>query len=1234
MFAGCTHCDGLHFFAARWCEPQSGGDCNCDEQISERHRNALPLPGGEGRGEGARKHILPVPSRSVAAMKSEPTIPAVTQLGLAGKVARTFINSKLTPLIIIASVLLGAFAVVMLPREEEPQIKVPMVDVMVVMPGFSAKEVEERATRPMEKLLWEIPGVEYIYSTSRPGESLVIVRFKVGEDMERSIVKLNQKLQQNFDRIPHGVSSPLIKAKSIDDVPILALTFHSARYDHLTLRRLVAQVDDAVKQVPLVAETTLIGGAMRQVRVLLDPAKLASRNLSPAGLVPMLRQANKQFAAGGLTSENKEVVIETGAFLQSAEDVGNVVVGVYGGKPVYLREVADITDGAEEPSQYVLFGAGAAARSADWQSAVSPIGNRQSAESPAASGALAPSAGCQPAKQQTGSLRYAEEPAITLSIAKRPGANAIAVAHDVLRKVETLKGREIPADVSVSITRNYGETAAEKSNELLLHMGIAVVGVMALIWLTLGWRESGIVGVAIPATLALTLLVFYLYGFTLNRITLFALIFSIGILVDDAIVVVENIVRHFHLAHNKGRDWSTIAVEAVGEVGNPTILATFAVIAAVLPMAFVGGLMGPYMRPIPIGSSAAMFWSMLIAFIVTPWASIRILRWGKKYSRLTEGSPRAAEAGHVHLHSEHPEDFFTKLYRRFMGPMIAQAKWRWIFLASIVGLLLVAMALVGIGWVKVKMLPFDNKSEFQIILNMPEGSALERTAQAAREIAAAVRTEPEVTDYQIYAGVSSPFNFNGLVRHYFMRRGANVADIQVNLVSKSERKAQSHDIAKRVRPRVAEIAAKFGARVAVAEVPPGPPVLQTLVAEVYGPNEESRHALARKVIEIFKRTPGVVDTDWYIEDDQPKTRFVIDKEKAALHGISAETISQTLAIAVGGQSVDLLHVPREKEDVNIVLELPRSSRTTPEELLALRVRSGDANALPEPGSATGTPPLIPLRELVTMERTITDKSIYHKNLMPVSYVIGDVAGVIESPVYAIQAMNKAIAKLDAREFGGAPSTVSARTVKNPEHAEAVLGAPIKIFNAVQPFTDHEPAVKWDGEWHITIEVFRDLGTAFAACLVLIYVLMVGWFRSFLTPMIVMMAIPFSLVGIMPAHGAMGAFFTATSMIGFMAGAGIVVRNSIILVDFIEQRVREGMPLAEAVVDAGAVRFRPMLLTAMAVVVGASVILADPIFQGLAISLMAGEVASLLISRMAVPVLYFMAFNRKTVAREL
>lgn len=1085
--------------------------------------------------------------------------PGAHHAGFAGATARAFINSKLTPLVVVTSILLGAAAVFLLPREEEPQIKVPMVDVLVSMPGSSAKEVEERAIRPMEKLLYEIPGVEYIYSTSSQDQGITIVRFKVGEDVEQSLVKLNQKLQSNFDRIPAGVSYPLIKPKSIDDVPILALTFHSARYDHLELRRVIAQVDDAVKQVSQVAETQVIGGARRQLQVLLDSAALSARNLDAVQMVPMLQQANRQVTAGTVTRENREVMVETGAFLTSAEDVRNVVVGVFGGRPVYLREVAQVVDGGEEPSQYVFFGSGAAH---------SDLAN--------------------------------EQPAVTLSVAKRPGANAIAVAERVLEKVDALRGHIIPGEVEVSITRHYGETAAEKSNELLLHMGIAVLGVSLLILLALGWRESVIVAIAIPSTLALTLLIFYLYGYTLNRITLFALIFSIGILVDDAIVVVENIVRHFHLRQNRGRAWSTIAVEAVSEVGNPTVLATFAVIAAVLPMAFVGGLMGPYMRPIPVGASAAMFFSLLIAFVVTPWASIRVLSWGKKYSSVTGPVSAEAESQAASHHSTtaHEEDFFTRLYRRFMAPLISSAKWRLLFLVGITVLLLGSMALVGIGWVKVKMLPFDNKSEFQIILNMPEGTALERTAQVAREIGSAVRIEPEVTDYQVYAGVAAPFNFNGLVRHYFMRRGSHIADLQVNLVPKGERDAQSHDIAKRIRPRVAEIAGRYGARVAVAEVPPGPPVLQTLVAEVYGPTEESRLALAKKVIQIFKDTPGVVDTDWYIEGEQSKARFVVDKEKAALHGISAETISQTLKMAVTGTAVDLLHVPREKEDVQITLRLPRDKRTTAEELLALKVRSPR-----DPESA-----LVPLKELVRVERDTLDKSIYHKNLIPVTYVIGDVAGAVESPVYAILAMNKALRSLDTREFGG-------------------TGGPLRIYNAGQPFADLQPSMKWDGEWHITIEVFRDLGSAFAAVLVLIFILMVGWFRSFITPLVVMVAIPFSLVGILPAHGLMGAFFTATSMIGFMAGAGIVVRNSIILVDFIEQRLAEGMPLAEAVIDAGAVRFRPMLLTAMAVVVGAAVILADPIFQGLAIALMAGEIASLLISRMAVPVLYYMANSR-------
>lgn len=1100
--------------------------------------------------------------------------------GIAGRIAHAFIDSKLTPLIILASILLGVFATLLLPREEEPQIRVPMIDVLVSMPGFSAKEVEERATRPMEKLLWEIPGVEYIYSTSSEGQCLTIVRFKVGEDVEKSLVKLNQKLQSNFDRIPPGVSHPLIKPRSIDDVPILALTFHSLRYDHYTLRRLVAQVDDVVKQLPQVAETTIIGGARRQVRVLFDPVKLAAHNLSPGMLAQTLQQANRQYRSGELTTQNQAVLVETGGFLRDAEDVRNVVVGVFNGKPVYVRDVAQVVDGPEEPSQYVLFGRGRAA--------------------------------LEHAGNNTNTLRnpnlLEEEPAVTLAIAKRPGANAIAVAKKVLRKVEAIKGHVIPADVQITITRHYGLTAQEKSNELLFHMAIAVLGVSLLILLVLGWREAGIVAIAIPTTLALTLLVFYLYGFTLNRITLFALIFSIGILVDDAIVVVENIVRHFSLPQNRGRNKFEVAVEAVGEVGNPTILATFAVIAAVLPMAFVSGMMGPYMRPIPIGSSAAMFFSLLISFIVTPWAAVRILQW------------RTHKAANHHTHEsiETGEGLFARLYRGLMTPLIANRRKALLFLTALVVLMFGALATVAIGWVKVKMLPFDNKSEFQIILNMPEGSSLEKTARVAREIAAAVREEPEVTDYQIYVGVAAPFNFNGLVRHYFMRRGANVADLQINLLPKHDRKAQSHDIAKRVRPKVTAIAQKHDARVAVAEVPPGPPVLQTLVAEVYGPTEESRLALAQKLIEIFNSTEGVVDVDWYIESPQPKARFVIDREKAALHGVSTETITATLRMAIGGLPLDIIHKPDEKEDVNIVLQLPLEKRTSIADILSLRVQGMGGI------SSTGAmPPLIPLREIVRVEESVIDRSIYHKNLLPVRYVIGDVAGVVESPVYAIRKMNRQIKKLDATQFMPGFSGVT-----NLGTAAVSLPSRVRIHNSKQPFTDLYPAIKWDGEWQITIEVFRDLGLAFGAVLILIYILMVGWFRSFITPFIVMTVIPFSLIGILPAHGLLGAFFTATSMIGFMAGAGIVVRNSIILVDFIEMRLAQGRPLAEAVVEAGLIRFRPIMLTAMAVVVGAVVILFDPIFQGLAISLMAGSVVSMFVAPLTVPLIYHLVFNKQ------
>ncbi|MDX2176467.1 MAG: efflux RND transporter permease subunit [Candidatus Sumerlaeia bacterium] len=1060
--------------------------------------------------------------------------------------AAAFVGSRLTPLLMIASLLVGVGALLLLPREEEPQIRVPIVDVFVSMPGSDAPEIETRVTYPMEKLLWELPDVEYIYSTSRAGGSLAIVRFEVGTDLEEALVRVEQKLRSNYDRIPHGVAPPLVKPRTIDDVPVLALTLHSQTRGHLELRRIAAQLDERIKQVPGVAETTIIGGARRQLRVLVDPVKLAARNLSVAGLVPMLQQANRQNASGAVTSGDTEAVVEAGSFLRNREDVERVVVGVYDGRPIYLRDVAEVLDGAGDPEQYVLFGRGA--------------GTAEDAD---------------------------ESAATTISVAKRPGVNAIALVEDVTAKVDGLRGVLVPPDVEIAVTRDYGHTAAEKSDELLLHMGIAVVGVSLLIMLMLGLREAVVVALAIPATLALTLAVFHFAGYTLNRVTLFALIFSIGILVDDAIVVIENIVRHFHLPESAGKSTPRVVVEAVAEVGNPTVLATWAVIAAIAPMAFVGGLMGPYMRPIPVGASAAMVFSLLVAFSVTPWAAALLLK---------RDAP-----GHT---SHNKDDFATRVYRRVMRPLLHWWPVRWGFLVGITALFIGACYLVYRGDVKVKMLPFDNKSEFQIILNMPEGSSLERTAEVAREIAAAVRVEPEVADYQIYAGTAAPFNFNGLVRHYFLRAGANVADIQVNLLNKEFRDRASHGIAKAIRPRVAEIAARHGAAVEIAEVPPGPPVLQTLVAEIYGPTEEARLALATEVKAVFERTSGVVDVDWYVEADQRRVRFLVDQEKAALHGISAETVARTLVIAVGGASVDLLRVPHEREDVNIVLETPRALRTTPGELLALRVRSGDANALPE-SAGLAAPPLVPLRELVRIEESLVDKTIHHKNLMPVTYVTGDVAGAAESPAYAIFQMNPELAKLDGRDFGG-------------------LGEAVRVHNIAMPTSDLEPSIKWDGEWQITLEVFRDLGIAFAAALVLIYLLMVGWFKSFGTPVIVMAAIPFSLVGILPAHAGMDAFFTATSMIGFMAGAGIVARNSIILVDFIELRLSEGMPLEDAVVDAGAVRFRPMLLTAMAVVVGASVILFDPIFQGLAISLLAGEIASLLISRMAVPVLYFMA----------
>jgi multidrug efflux pump subunit AcrB len=1057
-------------------------------------------------------------------------------LGIAGKIAHAFIDSKLTPLIVAASLLLGVFAVKMTPREEEPQISVPMVDVYLPMPGSSPQEVQERVVKPFEAKLWEVSGVEYLYSMSRPGMGVITVRYKVGENMEESLVKLYNKVMSNRALLPPGAVEPLVVAKSIDDVPILALTLWSDRYDHTMLRKVAREICDELKKSDNVAEAEIKGGLTRQVRVILDAGRLAGYGLSPLQVAGALQAGNKSLPSGAFSGGNREMLVETGSFLTGQEAVRQLVVGVHGGKPIYLQDVAQIKDTVKEPEDYVFMGMGPGGTGKSFN------GNRAQ-----------------------------DYPAVTISVAKRKGANATWVADDLVKKVEFLKGKVIPSDVQVSVTRNYGESAREKNNELLFHMFLAAISVTILIALFMGWRAGAVAAIAIPVTLALTLFMFSLMGYTLNRITLFALIFSIGILVDDAIVVVENIHRFFT---TKKLDPLEAAVRAVDEIGNPTILATVAVIASILPMAFVSGLMGPYMRPIPVGASMAMIFSLLVAFIVTPYFSYRFMRG-------------EAQSG---AHETAGEMWLTSLYRRIMGPLLHNPRLRYGFLITVVVLLLASCGLVYVKLVTVKMLPFDNKNELQVIIDAPEGTPLEQTARMTREMGDVLRAVPEVTDFQSYVGTSAPFNFNGLVRHYFLRKGANLADIQVNLTHKSERSAQSHDIAKKIRPLLLPVAERYGARIKVAEIPPGPPVLSTLVAEVYGPSDAERASIADKIKGIFAKTNGVVDVDWYREADQPKLTLTVDREKAALSGIAVDDIAKALRVALSGMDVGMLHLPREKEPVTINLRLAEAQRSSLGALSSIY--------LPGPKGS------VPLSQLVKPTQGTEEKTLYRKNLKNVVYVIGDVAGAIEAPVYAILKMQNQISVLPTAD-----------------------GSKIEILASRQPWSEEKMGMKWDGEWHITYEVFRDLGIAFGAVMVLIYVLVVAWFRNFTTPLVIMAPIPLTLIGILPGHALFGAFFTATSMIGFIALAGIIVRNSIILIDFTELRRSEGMPLDEAIIDAGAVRFRPILLTAAAVVVGSIVIIFDPIFQGLAIALMCGELASTSLSMITIPILYFLVQRR-------
>lgn len=1053
-------------------------------------------------------------------------------LGVAGRLAGAFLNSRLTPLIVLASILLGVMAVSFTPREEEPQIVVPMVDIYVDYPGATAAEVESQIVTPLERRLWGIPGVEYLYGTATSGHALLTVRFRVNEPQEASLVKIHQELQAHPELLPSGASVPIARLLTIDDVPVLTLTLHAESSSPGELRALADVLARELATVPDSSQVEVLGGAVRQIRIEPNTERLRSLSLAPADLLSAMRTAEAQRSAGVLIDAGKRIVLEASGFVGDASELSRLVVAQREGRAIYLGDVATIADTRDPEPPIVQFAA------------------------------------------RGGSF----EPAVTITVAKRRGANATEVAERVLSKIEALRGALLPSNVALDVTRNYGETAKDKSNELIEHLLIATLSVTTLILLAMGWRSAAVVGVTIPVTLALTLLITYLLGYTLNRVTLFALIFSIGILVDDAIVVVENIHRHLHLKGPR-KPFSQVVLDAVDEVGNPTILATFAVIAAILPMAFVRGLMGPYMQPIPVGASLAMMFSLAIAFVISPWAALRLFRSDAARTHHTEAAT-----------DETRESFTTRLYRSVMHGLLTRPPVRWSFFGGVALLLAGAMALVLTGVVKVKMLPFDNKSEFQVQLQLPEGTAQHDALALGQRVARQILRQPEVRNVQIYSGAPTPFTFVGMVRHSFLRGAANQVDLQVNLEPKGRRELQSHAISTRLRRELLPLIPNDGTRLKIAEIPPGPPVLDTLVAEVYGPSDDVRREYARQIETAMRSTVGVVDIDSSMNPTAPKLRLVLDREKAALHGVAPTAVIESLAALGAGEVLGTFHVERGSTQVPVIFQLAPNRRAALDDFLALSVPGRFGN--------------VPMGELVTVEHTVEQAAIFHKNLMPLTYVFGDVAGEIESPVYALNALN---AKLDALRSAGGPD--------------------VPRFGLSLPADTERLALKWDGEWHITLEVFRDLGLAFAAVLVLIYVLLVGWFESFTVPLVILVPVPLSLIGIIPAHSLLGAFFTATSMIGFIAGAGIIVRNSIILVDFIELKLREGMPLAKAVEEAGVVRFRPMLLTASAVLVGAAVMLADPIFQGLAISLMAGEVAATLLSRLAVPVLYFLLARR-------
>ena len=1059
------------------------------------------------------------------------------QEGFSGRIAEFFINSKLTILLMIALMIIGVYSSTLIPREEEPQIIVPMADVMVGYPGASPAEVENRVVKPLEKIISNIKGVEHVHSMAMNGRAMIIVQFYVGQDTERSYVKLYDELMKNKNIFPKGVYEPMVKTRSIDDVPMLGLTLWSEKYDDYQIRQISEEVTSEIKKIKDVSLTSVIGGRARQLKVILDKDKMAESNVDALGVMQMIQANNGSSQSGSFSSNDQEFLLTTGQFLASQEDVENLVVGTSQNMPVYLKQIAKVEDGAASPSNYVSFGY---------------ANNTEKAK------------------------KFKDEyPASTISISKVKGADAMKISEQILEKVEQLKKTIIPNDVHVEVTRNYGETASHKVSELLMHLGVAILAVTVLVMLAMGWRGGLVVFFSVPLTFALTLFSYYMLGYTLNRITLFALVFVVGIVVDDSIIIAENMHRHFHM---KKLPFKQAAIFAINEVGNPTILATFTVIAAILPMAFVSGMMGPYMSPMPIGASIAMMLSLFVALTITPYLGFHLLKVKDEKEHKEE---QGLETGWIY-----------KFYKKIEQPLLDNSKRRWTMLGITVVLLMISVMAFFTKWVAVKMLPFDNKNEVQVVIDMPEGTTLERTNAVAKEVAQYLKTVPEMVNYQSYVGSSAPITFNGLVRHYDLRGGSNMADIQVNLLHKEDRSEQSHDVAKKIRPEIQKIGKKYGANIKIVEVPPGPPVLSTIVAEIYGPNYEDQLKVADQVQKILQNTDDVVDVDWMAEAPQTEFKLVADKEKSMLNGVAPAQIVGNVNYLLGEHSVSYLYDEKSNQPVNIVMKLSDADKANLQDVTSLKVKGQMGN-------------MVPVADLVKVEKDSLAKTIYRKDQKRVAYVLADMAGGLESPAYAILGMEDKL-----------------KNIKLP------TGYKLNELYMKQPDDESDFTVKWDGEWQITLEVFRDLGAAFAVVIIIIYMLIVGWFQNFKTPMVMMVAIPLSLVGIVLGHWLLGAFFTATSFIGMIALAGVMVRNSVLLIDFIEIRLNEGIPIKQAIIDAGAVRTTPILLTTGAVVIGAIIILFDPIFQGLAISLVFGAIVSTLLTLIVVPLIYYMSEKKK------